>query len=109
MDTYFGEPIKPCSDCLNGLCTMNCSGVAMKPGTEFGGWRAADSAPRDGRHILVCSGPYSEHWGFAQLPPKVVHYFEDGFYLSSGIVQGSYNDAPQSFTHWQNLGGPPVY
>lgn len=74
-------------------------------------WQTADSAPKDGTHILVCEGPYSEHVGFNQRPPCVVHYFNDpdvpGFYLSRGIVQDSYNDKPQSFSHWSPLGHEP--
>lgn len=74
-------------------------------------WQPADSAPRDGTHILVCEGPYSETWGFAQLPPAVVHYWsnpgEEGFYLSRGLVDGSYNDGPVMFTHWSPLGHEP--
>lgn len=27
---FFGEPIKPCDDCVDGHCTMNCS-TPMKP------------------------------------------------------------------------------
>ena len=75
------------------------------------GWCPAETAPRDGTHILVCSGPYSASWGFDQAPPMVVHYFSDpkepGFYPSHGIVQDSYNDAPVKFTHWRRLGEPP--
>jgi hypothetical protein len=74
-------------------------------------WHLSDTAPTDGTHILVCTGPYSKHWGFNQSPPLVVHYFADqdnpGFYPSHGIVQGSYNDAAVSFTHWRHLGEPP--
>lgn len=70
-------------------------------------WQSAATAPTDGSHILVCSGPYSDSWGFNQAPPCVVHYFEDGFYLSRGIVQHSYNDQPIEFTHWRKLGDTP--
>lgn len=72
-------------------------------------WLPRATAPRDGQHILVCSAPYSVHTTFNQKPPCVVHYWanpgEEGFYLSSGIVQGSYNDAPVEFTHWTPLLG----
>lgn len=34
MDLTFGEPVKPCGDCMDGRCTMNCS-TPMKPGTLF--------------------------------------------------------------------------
>jgi hypothetical protein len=27
-------------------------------------WHQADTAPKDGAHIMVCSGPYSDGWGF---------------------------------------------
>jgi hypothetical protein len=74
-------------------------------------WHDAAAAPHDGTHILVCKGPYGQHWGFNQSPPCVVHYFPDpdapGFYLSGGIVQDSYNDKPVEFTHWRHLGEPP--
>ena len=74
-------------------------------------WRTAETAPLDGTHIIVCRGPFSEHWGFNQSPPCVVHFFPDadepGFYLSHGIVAGSYNDQPILFTHWRPLGEPP--
>jgi hypothetical protein len=30
----FGEPIKPCLDCVAGRCTMNCS-TPMKEGSIF--------------------------------------------------------------------------
>ncbi len=70
-------------------------------------WQLAESAPKDGEHILVCEGPYTERWGFAQRPPVVVHFHEDGFYLSQGIVEGSYNDQPVTFTHWSPLGHEP--
>ena len=107
----FGEPLSPCDDCLDGMCTMNCS-RPMKPGSERPNpWKTADSAPRDGTHILVCKGYYGPEWGFDQSPPMVVHYFADedepGFYLSSGLVQDSYNDHPIEFSHWRPLGAPP--
>lgn len=70
-------------------------------------WQPVGSALTDGTHIMVCSGPYSDSWGFNQAPPCVVHYFNDGFYLSRGIVEDSYNDAPVEFTHWCRLGDPP--
>lgn len=41
----------------------------------------------------------------------VVHYWsnagEEGFYLSHGLVEGSYNDEPVKFRAWQPLGIPP--
>jgi hypothetical protein len=70
-------------------------------------WQDARTAPKDGTHILVCRGPYSSHWGFAQSPPMVVHFHHEGFYLSHGIVANSYNDEPMEFTHWQPFGEPP--
>lgn len=74
-------------------------------------WQSADTAPKDGTHILVAHGPYSERWGFMQSPPMVVHYWsnpgEEGFYLSNGLVEGSYNDEPIKFTHWSPLGHEP--
>jgi hypothetical protein len=76
-------------------------------------WRCVetDPPPTDGSHILVCRGPYSDHWGFSQSPPCVVHYFADpdepGFYLSGGIVQDSYNDKPVEFNMWRHLGDAP--
>ncbi len=74
-------------------------------------WKPAETAPKDGTHILVCEGPYYSTWGFAQRPPAVVHYWsnpgEEGFYLSHGIVEGSYNDKPMSFTYWSPLGHEP--
>lgn len=113
----FGEPINPCGDCIDGpdgekLCTMNCS-TPLKPGSlHRDGWRPASSAPKDGTHIQVCAGPYSAHWGFNQSPPAVVHYWsnpgEEGFYLSHGLVEGSYNDKPFRFDRWRALGAPPI-
>lgn len=74
-------------------------------------WRGKETAPKDGTHFLASRGPYSRHWGFNQSPPAVVHYWgnpgEEGFYLSHGLVDGSYNDAPFEFTHWSPLGDPP--
>ena len=76
------------------------------------GWRDAESAPKDGTHILVCCGIYDEHWTFDQQPPQVVHYFPDpdepGFYLSSGLVENSYNDHPVAVRRWMPLPFPPV-
>lgn len=76
------------------------------------GWEPAETAPKDGTHILVCLGPFGQHVGFNHKPPQVVHYFDDpeapGFYLSSGIVADSYNDNPVGFTHWKPLGKEPL-
>jgi hypothetical protein len=81
----------------------------MRDLLELQRWQTADAAPKDGSHILVCRGPYGTHWGFNQSPPMVVHWWgnpgEEGFYLSGGIVQDSYNDAPVEFTHWRPLIG----
>jgi hypothetical protein len=71
-------------------------------------WRSSETAPQDGAHIAVCTGPFGTHFGFNQRPPVVVHYFNDGFYMSSGIVAGSYNDEPVQFTHWRPLGAEPL-
>lgn len=72
-------------------------------------WQDAASAPKDGSHVLVCRGPYSEHWGFSQSPPAVVHWWgnpgEEGFYLSHGLT--SETDQPFEFTHWKPLGFEP--
>lgn len=69
----------------------------------------ADTAPKDGTHVLACYGPYGPHWGFDQRPPAVVHYWnnpgEEGFYLSSG---GNPDEEPFLFTHWKLLGDPPA-
>lgn len=74
-------------------------------------WKPASEAPKDGTHILACRGPYRATWGFTQSPPAVVHYWsnpgEEGFYLSHGLVEGSYNDVPFEFTHWRSLGAEP--
>jgi hypothetical protein len=72
-------------------------------------WRPASEAPRNGTHILVCRGPYGPNWSFDQEPPCVVHWWgnpgEEGFYLSHGLVENSYNDAPIDFAHWLPLSG----
>jgi len=100
---------KPCEDCVGGVCMENCS----TPGkfVEWSAWEPAATAPKDGTHILVCNGRYDEHWTFNQSPPAVVHYWsnpgEEGFYLSNGLVDGSYNDTPFQFTRWQRLSAPP--
>lgn len=111
MQTFFGEPVEPCDDCWDGLCTMNCSRPVKSLALSADDWRHSDSAPKDGTHILVCTGPYDENWGFNQSPPVVVHYWgnpgEEGFYPSSGIVEGSYNDEPVKFTRWRSLGSTP--
>lgn len=75
-----------------------------------GTWQPIETAPKDGTHILVCLGPYDFH-NFNSRPPMVVHWWgyegESGFYLSTGIVQDSYNDQPIEFTHWMPLPDPP--
>ena len=66
--------------------------------------RAVVPPPRSGEHILVCCGPYSPTWRFAQRPPAVVHYWsnpgEEGFYLSNGN-----DNVPFHFTHWAAMDG----
>lgn len=77
-----------------------------------GSWLLASQhePPKDGTHILVCCGPYDQHWGFNQRPPAVVHYYnnpgEEGFYLSNGARE---DDDPFEFTHWQPLEQIPLY
>lgn len=72
-------------------------------------WQPAETAPKDGTHILVCW----ECQSFNQAPPMVVHYYRgapdeaDGFYASHGIVENSYNDVPHVFAFWCPLGVPP--
>ncbi len=73
-------------------------------------WRPISEAPRDGTHILACCGPYDQWITFQQFPPFVVHWWgnagEEGFYLSTGIVEGHYTDQPMRVTHWMPL--PPT-
>lgn len=65
--------------------------------------------PVNGSHFLVCDRPASRGpRTFDEAPPVVVHYFDGDFWLSQGIVTGSYNDQPVPFTHWAVLGPPPV-
>lgn len=72
-----------------------------------GVWQPRATAPTDGTHIIVRCGPYSSTWTYLQSPPCVVHYWghpgEEGFYLSSGLVEGSHNDVPQAFLEWRHI------
>lgn len=82
---------------------------AVRVALGFLQWQSAETAPKDGTHILVCNGRYDAHWTFNQTPPAVVHYWsnpgEEGFYLSGGIVEGSDNDKPVYFTRWRPIVG----
>jgi hypothetical protein len=44
MNMTFGKAVKPCEDCLNGFCTMNCSSQYPPPPPEGPGVRVV----RDG-------------------------------------------------------------
>lgn len=64
--------------------------------------------PVNGSHFLACDRPASRGLRtFDEEPPVVIHWFGGDFWLSRGIVQGSYNDTPVLFTHWAVLGKPP--
>lgn len=92
---------------------LRAMGEPAKPASD---WLPAETAPKDGSHILVAFGPYDKWTGFDQKPPCVVHWYPgwkegnepEGFYLSHGIVQDSYNDQPMTFSHWQRLSSPPT-
>lgn len=79
---------------------------------ESGGWQPIETAPTDGSHFLIALGGTFGYLDGKALPSMqaVVHYFldpdEPGFYLSSGLVSGSYNDHPQKGTHWKPLDSP---
>ena len=112
MGPQRGEPLCPCMMRAVRAYDNNHAGapIPIAPRLDTA-WQAANTAPKDGTHILVALGPYSIHWGFNQSPPAVVHYCagpeSPGFYLSNGIVQDSYNDRPFNFTHWRPLGETP--
>lgn len=81
--------------------------VSPEQATEGTQWSTHDTAPKDGRHILVTDkgrGGFGTCGGERQDWCAVVHYWsnpgEEGFYLSSGA-----DDNPKPFTHWMPL--PP--
>lgn len=78
-----------------------------EPDLAEAAWSTAESAPRDGSHILVAQfnggTGFGVCGGVRQPWQAVVHYWanpgEEGFYLSSGDSGGP----PVSFTHWRPL------
>lgn len=94
------------------MTTETSSNPANGLGVAGAEWLPIESAPRDGTHFLACTGGYGEHWTFNQRPPVVVHYWsnpgEEGFYLSTGLVDGSYNDVPLDLQWWKPLGLEPI-
>lgn len=73
------------SDALPEESTTSDARERWRLAFEANRWRTAESAPRDGSHILVCHGAFASSWTFAQYPPCVVHWWsnpgEEGFYL----------------------------
>ena len=64
--------------------------------------------PVNGSHFLACNRPaVTGERTFDEAPPVVIHWFAGDFWLSQGIVPGSYNENPVPFTHWAVLGPAP--
>jgi hypothetical protein len=74
---------------------------------DAAGWQPIDTAPKDGTHIFACNAarPYDDHTTFNQNPPHVVHWFNDGLYLSATGLNEQIK--PYEYTHWKPLGAEP--
>lgn len=91
--TTFGKVKDPCDDCINGYCTMNCSGrVVLPDAPRCGDWRDADTASKEGS--ILAWGPHH---------PDIAFTFDAGIFHN-----GRRDDMPphlstKSFTKWTPL------
>lgn len=90
-------------------------GLFSQRRTFYDGWKPIESAPKDGRHVLLADftlGATGFGWYNGINVPwmAVAHYWsnpgEEGFYLSSG-ASAECDDAPLTWaTHWMRLPEP---
>lgn len=70
-------------------------------------WQPIETAPKTGRHILVCRN-YDPGFGYCdgewQKGMTVAHWFDDGFYPSWCDDECL---EPIDVTHWMPLPAPP--
>ena len=70
------------------------------PMTETITWKPIETAPKDGRLVLLCGGRWQDDQKDEKAPG--IAYFEDGWKLT--VNQGGYDfGSYESPTHWAEL------
>ena len=83
--------------------------AAIRAYKECEGWRDIESAPKDGRSILLINGSEGGYGGYAGQSSEPYHigvgYWEEGEFLATDCCDGVSTFKP---THWQPLPTPPT-
>lgn len=75
------------------------------------GWQPIETAPRDGRWVLVCGGTPADD--FSEKRPAVAQWTDDlngrktEWHWQFAWYDGGYYGVYESPTHWQPLPPPP--